>query len=89
MQPVTTLPAPTSHIGAVAFVEFGRALGLPTLVGKGRIVDERVRGNTTYLLVEPIEGMKLEKWVSEHDIRGYDWSQPSVVNTTLIKTEAA
>lgn len=84
MQQITApIERADSHIGAIVIVEFGKAYGLPKLIGTGQIVDEQFRHGITHLLVQPIEGMRFEKWVTEAQILGYDWTQPVIVELPI------
>jgi hypothetical protein len=86
IEATTTPEAPTSHIGAVVFVEYGRCAGLPSLIGKGRITKEVTHKGKTQFYVEPVESMPLPKWVYMGEIVAYDWTSNGTAAIAAVET---
>lgn len=67
--------SPHSHLNAVVFIEYGKCPGLPALLGKGRIDGEMTYKGATYVHVQPIEGLRLPKWINVNEIVSYDFTE--------------
>lgn len=62
-------------MGEYVYTQYGKCPGLPTLTGIGRIIEEKVRGGLTWVLVEPVfaeNSIPLEKWVLLQEVQ-YVW----------------
>lgn len=76
-----------AHIGAVVFIEYGKCAGLPRLIGKGCIDGEMTHKGADYVHVQPIEGLRLPKWVNVNEIVSYDFT--ANVKATAAETAIA
>jgi hypothetical protein len=82
--------SPHSHLDVVVLIEYGKCPGHPPLIGKGRIDEEMTYKGATYVRVQPIEGMRLPKWVNVNEIVAYDFTENvKAVPATVMNADVA